>query len=132
MWYDSIKKSPLTPPPIVFSIVWPILYTLMFISLVLYVYTYSNMFPKKNSLLSLGVLLFFIQLIFNLMWSPIFFRYHQICLSILIILAILVFLLLTMIQFYKISPTSFYLLLPYLIWSCFALYLNIYICVSNP
>lgn len=136
MWYESLKKSPLTPPPWVFSVVWPILYILMMLSLVLYITTFTKtlgntQYRITKTLLSTGVIFFLLQLLFNIAWSPVFFQYRQICFSILIITMLLFFLMLTMIEFHKVNILSFYLLIPYFIWSLFALYLNIDICRQN-
>jgi len=136
MWCESLKKSPLTPPPWVFSVVWPILYILMTLSLVLYITTFTKTLGNTKhrltkTLLSTGVIFFLLQLLFNIAWPPIFFQYRQICFSILIITMLLFFLILTMIEFHKVNVLSFYLLLPYFIWSLFALYLNIDICRQN-
>lgn len=131
MWYNTLNKSPLTPPPLTFSIVWPILYVLMFISLFLYLKTFSQYNPGMSMFLSLGFIFFIIQLVLNLSWSPVFFQQQQICFSILIILGILLFLFLTMFYFYQVSPLATYLLIPYALWSLFALYLNMYICFTN-
>jgi benzodiazapine receptor len=136
MWYESLKKSPLTPPPWVFSVVWPILYILMTSSLVLYITTFTKTLGNTKhritkTLLSTGVIFFLLQFLFNIAWSPIFFQYRQICFSILIITMLLFFLILTMIEFHKVNVLSFYLLLPYFIWSLFALYLNVDICRQN-
>lgn len=127
------RQSKLTPPPVVFQIVWPILYVSMFVSLGLYLRTLIRKnIPLRTILLSTGLWFFIFQFVFNITWSPVFFGLQERCTSITIILGILLFLLLTMIQFYAVSKPAFYLLLPYALWSIFALYLNVYICLANP
>jgi len=126
MWYENLHKSKLTPPNIVFSIVWPILYITLLISLLLY---YLHM--KKNMWVSLGFLFFMIQFVLNLMWTPIFFYGHQLWLSCLIILLLIIFVVLTMIEFYKADPIASWILIPYLVWIIYAGYLNLYICFRN-
>jgi tryptophan-rich sensory protein len=42
-----------------------------------------------------------------------------------------IFILLTIIYFYRINKTSAYLLIPYLLWVSFATFLNYYIYVLN-
>ena len=69
-WYKNIKKSPLTPPDYTFGIVWPILYMLILISFIVFV---SSDIPKEKKYIPL--LLFFIQLIANLIWTTLFFRF---------------------------------------------------------
>ena len=71
-WYSTLKKPLLTPPPFVFGIVWPILYTLMCFSAYL-IWTNEECYPYCSALT-----FFIIQLIFNLSWSKIFFVVYHI------------------------------------------------------
>jgi len=121
-WYKKIKKSGLTPPDRVFSIVWTILYILIIISLIIYV---------RNKWSKYGLLLFIIQLILNIIWTTIFFRYRLICLSVIDLLLLIVLVCLMIKEFYRVNKYSGYILIPYLIWLLLALYLNIYICLYN-
>ena len=129
-WYDNLRKSSLTPPPWVFSVVWPVLYLMMAISVGVYISTESHS-KNHNPFMSVALLFFLIQLVLNIAWSPIFFKYHKICGSILVIVGLLIFLGLSIVLFYKTSPTASYMLMPYFVWSCFALYLNIQTCRLN-
>jgi len=117
-WYNTLNKPALTPPAEIFPPVWAVLYILIFISLILFLTTPS----LKNKLL--GIFLFTTQMILNLIWSPIFFYFQDIKLAFVIIILMMVFLLFTIISFYKISRMSAYLLVPYFVWICFAAYLN--------
>jgi len=121
-WYKKIKKSGLTPPDRVFSIVWTILYILIIISLIIYV---------RNKWSKYGLLLFIIQFILNIIWTTIFFRYRLICLSVIDILLLIVLVCLMIKEYYRVNKYSGYILIPYLIWLLLALYLNIYICLYN-
>lgn len=123
-WYDSLKKSPLTPPPLTFQIVWPILYLMILMSLVLYLISSPSWF-------STGLALFAIQLSLNFMWTPIFFGLQQPWIALFVLLGLIVSLIFTIVQFHKVNAWSAYLLYPYLVWSIFALYLNFYICIAN-
>ncbi len=125
-WYNKLHKSSLTPPSWVFGVVWPILYILIIASFVVYIRQ-----KPKISYTDKGVILFMCQLILNLIWSPLFFNLRRICLSLIVIVSLVIFVLLTAKEFYKTSPLSSYLLLPYIIWITFATYLNYYICVNN-
>ena len=114
-WYISLNKAPLNPPGFVFGIVWPILYFLMFV-----VATREYEFIKK---------LFYIQLLFNLAWSWLFF-YFQLPLISFIDIMILIVINLSILKNLKMS-TSLALYLPYIIWLIFASYLNLYIVIYN-
>ena len=116
-WYKSLKKSPLTPPSYVFGIVWPVLYFLILISFITYI-------PHSTTM---GFVFFGIQLLLNLSWSPVFFRYKNPQLALGIVSLMWIFILLTILTFYKTSKLSAYLLIPYFIWVSFATYLNWYI-----
>jgi tryptophan-rich sensory protein len=121
-WYNDLKKSPLTPPSPVFRTAWPLLYTLLGLSLILFL-------ERDGS--SLGLILFAIHLALNLAWTPIFFTHKRICLSLIIIVLMAIIALAMLVQFYRANPTAAALLVPYLLWLVFAAYLNAYICVHN-
>lgn len=121
--YQSLKQPPLAPPSILFPIIWTILYILMGISYYLYK---KNTYTDKTE-----VIIYYLQLFVNALWSIIFFILKLRFFSIIwiLILAILVYTLITLfIQKYK---PSAYLLISYLIWCIFATYLNIGIFLLN-
>ncbi|MBE6761207.1 MAG: tryptophan-rich sensory protein [Ruminococcaceae bacterium] len=122
--YSSINKPPLSPPAIVFPIVWSILYLLMGIS----AYFLSNeRNPKTSDLLKL----YWIQLVLNALWPLVFWRLEAYKLAAVIIVLILILVVIITIKAFKINKLSSYLLIPYIIWLLFALYLNIAIAVLN-
>jgi benzodiazapine receptor len=121
-WYKNLKKSSLTPPSWVFGPIWASLYTLMIISLIIYL-------NSKYTTLGLG--LFGAQLIINIMWSTLFFGKRLICGSLANVLIMNVLLLFTYNEFRKSSLIAANLLLPYMVWILLAAYLNWYICVNN-
>lgn len=124
-WYNRLNKSKYTPSSWVFGVVWPILYICMIISFII---------VKRNEKCKnyCNPLKFFtIQLLFNLIWTTIFFKFKNIKLALLDLILIIIFTLITIIQFYKISLTATLFLIPYFMWLCFALYLNLYIVFNN-
>ena len=115
--YSNINKPALSPPGILFPIVWTILYILMGISS--YIIYVSNG-PSGESALRTYAL----QLFFNFFWSIIFFRF-KLFFTAFVWLLVLIFLIIKMIfQFYRIKLTAAYLQIPYLLWCLFAAYLN--------
>lgn len=124
-WYKNLKKSSLTPPSYLFGIVWPILYTLMFISTVM-VWNDKKCFPYCYPLT-----LFFIQLVFNLIWTTLFFKLRLLKVALINLGIIIFFTILTIRAYFKVNKLSAYLLLPYIIWLLFAFYLNLYITLNN-
>ena len=124
-WYKTLNRSPFTPPDWVFGTVWPILYILMFLAL-LYVWTNKNCYPY-----CIAITYFIIQLAFNLIWTTLFFKYQKPKLALFDIGCIFLFTILTYNQFKKIDKHASYLLIPYILWLCFATYLNTYIVLNN-
>jgi tryptophan-rich sensory protein len=122
-WYLNLNKSSLTPPGYIFSIVWPILYILMSVS----VWIIWN----KEKKISFPIQLYIIQLIFNFAWVPLFFKYHCINESLFLLLFIWMLVFIMIEIFYSIDKIAGLLLVPYLIWLTFAFYLNYYIVKNN-
>ena len=118
IWYNSLNKPTLNPPNGIFAPMWGVIYLLMFISFWLMIYSNTNVDKKP------AIILFIIQLLLNLSWSPVFFYFHNIKFAFVIIILLTIFLLLTIVAFFKISKNSGYLLIPYLLWLLFAVYLN--------
>lgn len=121
-WYENLKKSSLTPPAYIFGPVWGLLYTLMGISLVVYL---------NSSYTKTGLILFGSQLVINLMWSGLFFGQRLICGSLLNVVAMNILVFFTYLEFRKSSIVAANLLLPYMAWILLAAYLNLFICINN-
>ena len=86
---------------------------------------------QTTSFFSKPVLLFMTQMLFNLAWSPLFFKYKLIRLALVDLLLLVVVLIFTIRAFYNIKPVAAYLLLPYIAWLGVAAYLNTYIVLHN-
>ncbi len=117
IWYDNLIKPAFNPPAWIFSPVWIILYGTLLVSLILYSIKVSN---NKFQ----GYILFVVHMIFNLIWSPVFFILHKIDIALFIIFFMILTGLLTVKKFYTISKISAFILIPYLCWLVFAAYLN--------
>ena len=117
VWYQTLIKSPLNPPGYVFGIVWPILYLLMSIS------AFRTFNKTKN--------LFLIQLLFNALWSWLFFAFQMPFVALLnICLLIYLNIKLNLKMFYQ-DKLSGLLFVPYVVWLFFASYLNLFIVLNN-
>lgn len=125
-WYNTLVKPFFTPPSWLFGPAWTILYILMAISAYL---VWKNGIQKKTVKYALKI--FAIQLILNLIWSPVFFGLHNVLLALLIILVLWYFILKTIRIFYKIDKRASYLLWPYLVWVSFATVLNFSVWILN-
>jgi translocator protein len=117
-WYAGLDKPPLLPPNEVFGPVWSVLYLLMGIALYL---VWIRLEKKKDNrpYVAYGV-----QLLLNLSWSVVFFGLHQPWLGLVIILSLIGAIVWTMRTFKTYSKVAVWLLVPYIIWVCFATYLN--------
>ena len=117
VWYQTLIKSPLNPPGYVFGIVWPILYLLMSIS------AFRTFNETKN--------LFLIQLLFNALWSWLFFAFQMPFVALLNIwLLIYLNIKINLKMFYQ-DKLSGLLFIPYILWLFFASYLNLFIVLNN-
>ena len=122
-WYSSLNKSFLTPPDWVFAPVWTTLYLFMTIAI-------WHIWHKKNKYINL-IYIYFIHLFFNATWSIVFFVYHSIFLALINLIIIILFIIYLTLKFKGISNLSFYLMIPYLLWSCYALILNLTLLILN-
>ena len=116
-WYISLNRPFLSPPDWIFLPIWIFLYILIFISLITFLQTKS-----KNK--KLGYIYFFIQLFLNFSWAPTFFATKNIGGAFIIIVLLNIFIFLTIRYFLPISKFASYNLIPYFLWTLFALYLN--------
>lgn len=116
--FESVRQSALTPPAIVFPIVWTILYALMGIGAAR-VYEAP---PSQNR--SRGFWLFVFQLIFNFFWSLFFFNMQAFGFSFLWLVALWILILLMTLNFYQSDRPAGVIQIPYLVWVAFAGYLN--------
>ncbi len=123
MDYNDLIKPTLSPPGIVFPIAWTIIYLLIGIS-----YT---LLKEKGEVPKETKQLYYAQLIFNYLWTFIFFVFRLRLLSVLWIIILDVLVIIMTYQFYKQNKLSGILLIPYVLWLLFATYLNISIYFLN-
>ena len=124
--FNMLNKPSLSPPGIVFPIVWSILYILMGIASYLVITTGSGNNKVKEALVYYGL-----QLLFNFLWSIWFFSFGWYLFAFIWLLLLWVLIFNTMASFYDINKTSAYLLIPYLLWVTFAGYLNFAVYLMN-
>ncbi|MBU2634408.1 MAG: tryptophan-rich sensory protein [Nanoarchaeota archaeon] len=121
-WYLELNKPVFNPPSYLFGPVWIFLYFLMGLALY-FVWVKKDV---KNALI-----LFFVHLFLNSLWSVLFFGLKLVFVAFLEIILLWIFILLVMIKFYKFDKRSCYLLIPYILWVSFALILNFSIYILN-
>ena len=114
-WYSSIIVPSFNPPSWVFGPVWSTLYLLMSIAIWRIWVNYHDKKPLK---------IYFFHLFFNALWSIFFFGFHLIGVALIDLLVILFFIIVLLNIYFKKDKISFYLMIPYFLWSSFALVLN--------
>ena len=118
IYTQTVVKPPLSPPAIVFPIVWGILFALMGIGAAR-IYLAPPSADRSKSLL-----LFLLQLAFNFFWSILFFGFHRYGLALLWLVLLWVLILWMIRSFRKVDPAAAWLQVPYLLWVTFSAYLN--------
>jgi tryptophan-rich sensory protein len=124
-WYQNANIAPWTPPGWVFGAAW---FSIM-ICFSFFMYIASVKFPF-NKLKSLYVL-YAIQWLLNVIWSPLFFKYHFILFSLIIIISLTVLMIWFSFWGFKHLQKNAILVLPYSIWLIIATSLNAYIYFNN-
>jgi tryptophan-rich sensory protein len=125
-WFAALAKPALYPPPATFGIVWSVLYVLLGVALAMVASARGA--PGRGP----AVVLFALQLMLNLAWSPVFFAMHRMTVALGIIGVMIVLTLGLIALFRRVRPMAGALLLPYLAWICFAGVLNYQFLAMNP
>lgn len=116
-WYRLLAKPSFNPPGWIFAPVWTILYAMMGISLWL-------LLRAGWDEARWAILLFTAQLVLNALWTPVFFRWHEIGWALADIVAMEVLIVATIVTAWPVSCPAAALLLPYAAWVAFATVLN--------
>ena len=116
---ETVAQPPLSPPGALFPIVWTVLYALMGIGAA----RISMTDPSRTR--SRGLNLFIIQLALNFLWSPLFFCLKTFGLAFFWLQGLLATVILMTLEFRKTERLAAFLQIPYILWLCFAAYLNI-------
>lgn len=124
-WYNGLQKSELTPPDIAFPIVW----TCLYVMLALAAHLVWKDYRAKG--LSLVFILFWAQMLMNWGWSYVFFEFQMVKEAYLWICALNALMLCYIILQWSSNKTAALLVLPTLVWGCFAAYLNYQIMMMN-
>jgi len=115
---DTVAQPPLSPPGFLFPVVWTILYALMGIGAALV------SMEDPSGARSAGLNLFVIQLAMNFLWTPVFFCLKAFGFAFFWLLGLLGAVALMTLAFRKTNKLAALLQIPYILWLCFAAYLN--------
>lgn len=117
MSFNEMNKPPLAPPAWLFPIAWTILYVLMGIA--------SYLIIKSDSKYKVAaVALYISQLMMNAIWSPVFFNMQNYMAALGVLLSMWTTIIILAILSWFINKKITLLLLPLILWTTFAAYLN--------
>jgi len=125
-WYSGLKKPAFTPPNAVFAPVWITLYLLMGIAVFL---VWRGGLGQEG--VTIAFVVFWVQLVLNILWSVVFFGLKSILGGMIMILLLWVAILVSIIMFFGVSPLAGGLLIPYIIWVTIAANLNVRVWMLN-
>ena len=123
--YSQINQPPWSPPPLVFPIIWSILYIIMGISSYLIVQQADEIKNNKS------LIVYAFQLTINFFWPIFFFGFKAYLFSFIWIVLLVVSIITMTFLFYKQNKFAAYLQIPYIIWTIFAAYLNLGVYILN-
>lgn len=125
-WYQQLDKPFFSPPEWAFGLAWGIIYPLIALA---FIALLVSVFKKKTP--SWLIWVFVLNMVFNIVFTPIQFGLRSNILAAIDIILVLI----TLVTFewyaFKTSKTSFYLMVPYLLWGSFATILQLTITFMN-
>lgn len=124
--YTTMNKPPLSPPAVVFPVVWLILYLMMGLASHFVLISEAEAGDRMTALI-----LYAVQLAMNFMWSIIFFGWGLYMAAFVWLIVMWCLVIICTIRFFGISKIAAYLLIPYIIWLTFAAYLNLGVSILN-
>ena len=122
-WYSQLVKSSYNPPDWIFAPVWTTLYLMMTFAIWLF------WLSKKRDMNTIYI--YFIHILFNTTWSVIFFAFHNILLALINLMILIWLIVILILRYRRVNNVSAYLMIPYLLWSCYALFLNLSLLILN-
>lgn len=125
LWYRTLRKSKVNPPPWVFGPVWSALYTAIAVS------GYRVWSEPESPTRTRALRLWALQLGLNASWAPLFFGRRQPVASAAVVVAMVPTIAAYAATARRVDRTAAALMLPYVGWSAFAAYLNIEILRKN-
>lgn len=123
-WYTTLVKPSFSPPNWLFGPVWITLYLLMGLSIYLVWSSLAKATDGQAKRIKQSMVIFWIHLFFNAIWTIIFFGLRNPGLALVDIIILLSLIVILIIRFWQIKKVSAYLLIPYLLWVSFATALN--------
>ncbi len=122
-WYSNLNKAPWTPPGWMFGYAW----TTIMVCFAFYLAHAWNAVSNRNLLTGL----FVVQWRLNVLWNPVFFKYHEAFFGLIVISTLTLLLGYFLISYWNQLKMKSLLILPYFLWLLIATSLNAYILMEN-
>jgi translocator protein len=114
-WYAGLTKPVFNPPNWIFGPVWTILYIMIAVAGWRLWESHSGSAPMK---------IWWLALVFNFIWTPVFFGAQQLALALMIILVLLALIYAFIAKTWNLDRVAAWLFVPYAGWVLFATLLN--------
>lgn len=125
-WYRGLTKPWFQPPDWLFAPAWMVLYALNAVA------GWWVWHEGSGSALTIAMVIYGLQLLFNAAWSGLFFGLKRMDWAMGEVLFLWLSVAATIVAFGAILPVAGAILIPYLVWVSFAAYLNWVIWKLNP
>lgn len=124
--YAELNRPPLSPPGWLFPVVWTLLYLMMGLASCRVCVLRYPVRERREALR-----LYALQLLVNVLWPPLFFRFGLYWAAAVWLAVLTALVAMTLARFRRLDDLAGLLLWPYLLWCCFALYLNAGVALLN-
>ena len=128
--FGELNQPPLSPPAWLFPVAWTILYLLMGLSSYFILVSSPDSDDKKKAK-RVALITYVLQLCFNFAWCLLFFKLELYIIAFVWLIIMWCLIGCTMLKAFKVSFVAMIMLIPYIIWTTFAGYLNIMIAILN-
>jgi len=122
-WYLNLNKAPWTPPGWVFGVAW----TTIMICFTFYMANAWEQITNRKFLLGL----FIVQWILNVVWNPVFFKFHEVVAGLVVITILTLLVGYFLFGFRSSLKAKSLWVLPYFLWLLIATSLNAYVLFNN-
>ena len=126
VWFQSLTKPAIFPPPMWFGIVWSVLYVMIGFAAALVASAWGA-YGR-----GVALILFALHFLGNLAWTYVFFGLQDMTGGLYVLIYTALSLLVVIAAFWRVRRRAGVMLLPYLAWVMFASVLNYQFIVENP
>lgn len=125
-FYAQLAKPAWAPPAWLFGPAWTVLFVLMGVAAWLVWRERGHPSARR------GLTLFVVQLVFNALWSWLFFAWRRGDLALAEVVVLELLIVATMVAFWRVRPLAGALMIPYALWVAYATALTATVWRMNP